>query len=90
MDIVNEPNIMWSGKARKLVHDGVSFSIDIYRLESSPKWTLEVVDDEGTSHVWDDEFVSDNEALKAALTALKDEGAARFKRGNNIVPFPNR
>lgn len=90
MDLETEPNIVSSGKACKLVHDGVSFSIEIYRLESNPNWALEVVDDEGTSQVWDDEFSSDNEALEAALTALKDEGAAGFVCGNNIVPFSNR
>ena len=46
------------------------------------------MDPEGTSHVWDDEFVSDKDALDEALEAIESEGAVAFIRGNNVVPFP--
>ncbi|MAU44478.1 MAG: hypothetical protein CMP09_06555 [Yangia sp.] len=64
------------------------FCIEIHKLEGHKTWTLEVVDPEGTSHVWDDEFVSDKDALDEALEAIESEGAVAFIRGNNVVPFP--
>ena len=39
----------------------VTVQLCIYRLENT-KWTLEVVDAEGTSTVWDDEFETDDAA----------------------------
>lgn len=46
---------------------------------------LEVVDYEGTSHVWDDLFKSD--ARNAAVEALESEGGIAFMKGDNLVLF---
>ena len=51
--IEDEPNLVTSGKSRHVIIDGFPFSIEIYRLEHDKTRTLEVVDHEGTSHVWD-------------------------------------
>nr|WP_245958509.1 hypothetical protein [Pelagibacterium sediminicola] len=50
--------------------------------------SLEVVDHHNDSHVWDNQFQTDSEALDAALNALNSEGAGAFMRGNNVVQFP--
>lgn len=83
----DEPNIVTSGKSQMIVVDGVRFDIEIYRLETDTAWTLEVVDPENTSHVWDDQFASDSDARDAAIEAIEREGPAAFMRGNNVVPF---
>ena len=83
----DEPNIVTSGKSQKIMVDGVRFNIEIYRLETDTSWTLEVVDPENTSHVWDDPFASDNDARNAAIEAIESEGAIAFMRGNNVIPF---
>lgn len=83
----DEPNIVTSGKSQKIMVDGVRFNIEIYRLETDTFWTLEVVDRENTSHVWDDQFASDNDARNAAIEAIESEGAIAFMRGNNVIPF---
>lgn len=44
-----EPNIVTSCLSRPITRDGVSITLEIYRLESEPDWTLEVVNDCGTS-----------------------------------------
>ncbi|MFD0980408.1 hypothetical protein [Tropicimonas aquimaris] len=44
-------NLVTSGKSQTVVVDGHPFDIEIYRLEASTYWTLEVVDEEGASHV---------------------------------------
>jgi hypothetical protein len=82
-----EPNIVTSGKSQRVIVDGFPFSIEIYRLETDKTWTLEVVDHDGTSHVWDDQFLSDKDARNEALKAIEEEGALAFMRGNNVLPF---
>ncbi len=83
--IEDEPNLVNSAKSQRVVVDGYPFAIEIYRLESDQTWTLEVVDHEGTSHVWDEQFKSDKDARNAALQALEAEGALAFIRGDNII-----
>ncbi|HNT63845.1 MAG TPA: UPF0149 family protein [Candidatus Desulfobacillus denitrificans] len=63
--------------ARTYSAEGHSVSIEIYRSPGSP-WVLEVVDELGTSTVWDEEFETDEAALEAALAAIEEEGIASF------------
>jgi hypothetical protein len=86
----DEPNMITSSKSQRVVVDGHVFSIEIYRLETDSTWILEVVDHEGMSHVWKDQFSSDKDARTAALEALESEGAVAFMRGDNVVPFRKR
>lgn len=86
----DEPNLVTSGKSHRVVIDGYAFLININRLETDTTWSLEVVDHQNDSHVWDDQFGTDSEARDAALAALKSEGAIAFMRGNNVVQFPKR
>lgn len=85
-----DPNIITSGKSQRITVDGRPFSIEIYRLETDPHWILEVVDCEGTSHVWDDHFASDKDARTAAVQEIEREGAVAFMRGDNVIRFPRR
>ena len=87
IDDDDEPNIVTSGKSQTVLVDGLRFSIEIYRLETGSTWTLEVVDPENTSHVWDDQFASDKDARNAAIEEIEREGALAFMRGNNVIPF---
>lgn len=57
--------------------DGHHVSIEIYRTPDSA-WVLEVVDEHGTSTVWDEPFETDKAALEAAFLALEKEGLASF------------
>ena len=45
----------------------------LYRLETTD-WSLEVVDETGTSIVWDDLFPTDQAALDEALKTIREEG----------------
>ena len=87
IDDDDEPNLVVSPKSQSVLIDGVRFGIEIYRLETDRTWTLEVVDPENTSHVWDEQFASDKDALTAAVKAVESEGAAMFMRGDNVIPF---
>jgi hypothetical protein len=83
----DEPNLVTSGKSRTVVIDDHSFAINIFRLEGEQYWSLEVVDGDNTSHVWDHQFASDSEARDTAISAIELEGALTFMHGNNIIPF---
>lgn len=83
----DEPNLVTSGKSKRIVVDGYPFQIDIFRLEEDETWTLEVIDHKNTSHVWDQQFTSDTEARDVAIKTIEAEGALAFMRGNNVIPF---
>lgn len=83
----DEPNLVRSGQCQRVLVDGFPFSIEIYRLEGERAWTLEVIDHDVTSHVWDEQFAKDSDAKTAALDAIEEEGALGFMRGDNVVPF---
>ena len=83
----DEPSIVTSGKSMRVLIDGMRFQIEICRLETDSTWTLEVVDPENTSHVWEDQFASDRDARDAAITAIESEGALAFMRGDDAIPF---
>ena len=57
--------------------DGQSLRVLIYRLPDT-QWSLEVVDDQGTSTVWDDLFETDKQALEEAIMTIESEGIAQF------------
>ena len=87
---MTDPNIVYSGLSRKISVDGHQFHIEIYRLEEDAKWTLEAIDDEGTSTVWDDQFDTDQAALDELLTDIEKQGIATFRESANIIPFPEK
>lgn len=88
MNDQDDPNLVTSGKSKRVVVDGYAFLINIHRLETDTTWSLEVLDYQNDSHVWDNQFETDTEARDAALAALNSEGAIAFMRGNNVVQFP--
>jgi len=57
--------------------DGHSVHIQIYR-SAGGRWILEVVDELGTSTVWDDLFETDKLALIEAFVAIETEGIGSF------------
>ena len=85
-----DPNIISSGLSQKVTRDGITVDVQIYRLEHDPKWALEVVNEKGTSTVWDDIFDSDDEAFAAFTLAVEEEGMEAFFHDNNVIPFPAR
>ncbi|NOD29441.1 hypothetical protein [Ruegeria atlantica] len=75
---IDEPKLVMSDKCKFVLVDGYRFEIEIYRLDNQNKWTLEAVDCEDASYVWDDKFVSNQEALDTSIEILNNEGALGF------------
>lgn len=83
-----EPNLVISNASQRIVVEGVSFQVDIYKLEGGDGWSLEVVTEDGTSIVWDDLFDDDRAAFEEALATINREGPVAFVRGEeNVIPF---
>ncbi|MCX2863618.1 UPF0149 family protein [Paucibacter sp. PLA-PC-4] len=57
--------------------EGHTLRIQIYHGPDEP-WILEIVDELGTSTVWEDGFDTDTAALQAALLAIQTEGVHAF------------
>ena len=74
----DEPVLVDSRLSREIEVDGYIFKINIFRLAHETTWTLEVVDEDNTSHVWDDTFASDMSALVEAQKELRSMGAKAF------------
>jgi hypothetical protein len=87
---MTDPNIIYSGLSQTITVEGHKLRVDIYKLESDPHWQLEVIDEEGTSTVWDDPFDTDQLALDEALRTRDEEGLSGFRDSGNIVPFPQQ
>ncbi len=85
---MDDPTLITSSLSRSVAVDGASVRIEIVRLEGNPDWSLEVVDQEGTSLVWQEPFETDTAALSEALRAIEEEGGALFQKESNIIQFP--
>lgn len=72
MPIEDELTPVESPLSQRLTRHGITVQVDIYS-DGTGKWILEVVDQQQTSHVWNDPFETDHDALAEAIRALEDE-----------------
>lgn len=68
----DEPDFIESPLSQHVTRNGVTVRVDIYG-DSDNRWILEIVDAENTSHVSDEHFETDQQALDEALRALDEE-----------------
>lgn len=85
-----DPNIITSGLSERITVEGHELSIEIYKLESEPNWSLEVVDEDGTSTVWEELFKTDQFAKNEILKTINEEGLSAFRDSGNIIRFPKK
>ena len=75
----NDPEIVYSPLCGGVTNDGITVRVEIYRIAGSDVgWALEVIDQEGASTVWSDEFATDKEAYCAFHRVLEEEGIHSF------------
>ena len=75
-----DPKLIASKHNGKFTRGGITVEVRIVRLEDT-KWTLEIVDQSGTSIVWDDEFDTDDAAHAEFLRSVETEGLDGILRG---------
>jgi hypothetical protein len=75
----DDPEIEYSPLCKEVTQDGLIVRVQIYRLKTGRDgWSLEVVDHEDASTVWDDLFATDHEAFAEFSRALEDDGIQSF------------
>jgi hypothetical protein len=75
----DDPEIVYSPLCKEVTQDGLIVRVQIYRLKTGHEgWSLEVVDHEDASTVWDDLFATDHEALAEFSRTLEAEGIQSF------------
>lgn len=81
MNTMDKPKLIRSDLSQTIWDDNTQVQVEIYRLEQDKDWTLEVVDKEDGSTVWDETFPTENEALEAVREVIKNEGIGTFVQG---------
>lgn len=82
----NDPKIIMSPLCKRAFRrDGIKVQVDIYRVEHGTKWTLEVIDQDATSIVWDQEFETDADAYAEFLRTVQTEGMAGLLRDTDLL-----
>ena len=81
-----DPQIIESSLSSHITRDGITVEVCIYRLEDT-EWTLEVVNSNGTSIVWDDLFPSDKAAHDEFERTIAEDGMASFKDDDQTNAF---
>ena len=87
-----DPEIVTSAMSGTFTRGGVTVQVHIIRLENEKEWTLEVVNSEGTSTVWDQPFENDVDAYSAFERVVAEEGMGAFDgsslpEASNVIPF---
>lgn len=87
-----EPEVINSKLSRSFTWEGYRLQVEIYKLDDRSGWTLEVVNENGTSIVWDDLFETDQEAYDAFHSTLARDGLAAFLDDpeDDVLPQPGR
>lgn len=79
MAIIPDREIEQSSLGGRITRDGYSVQVHIYRFAGTDEeWTLEVVDHEGASTVWDETFADDQDAYEAFERAVAEDGIRSF------------
>ena len=81
------PKLVHSGLSGIVSKDNATVEVIIVRLESESKWSLEVLNNAGTSIVWDDLFDSDDEAYAEFQRTVEEEGMNAFLDNRNVIPL---
>lgn len=69
-------NITRSPLCQAFTSDGITVQVEIYKLESGGGWTLELIDEEGGSTVWEEQFATDTAAFAEFTEGLAAMGLA--------------
>lgn len=73
----DDPKLIMSRRNGTFSRDGITVEVNICRLEDT-KWSLEVIDRDHNSVVWDGEFDTDDEAYAEFLRSVGRDGGTRW------------
>ena len=82
-----DPTLVTSNLSCHFSKDDITVELCIYKLENTD-WSLEVINSNGTSKVWDDMFSSDQDAHDEFMKTVAEEGMSPFQDDDNVIQFP--
>jgi hypothetical protein len=71
---MDDPKIITSPLSGPFSEGDATVDVQVYRLEDDSKWVLEVIDSEGTSIVWDEQFDTAEAAHAEFRRCVLEEG----------------
>jgi hypothetical protein len=69
-----DPKLIISPRSCQYTEDGITIDVQIYKLEGGEGWTLELVDEENNSTVWEELFTTDESAWQEFEAGVKEIG----------------
>ena len=76
---IPDRELEFSPLSGRVTRDGVTVQVHIYRFAGTDEeWTLEVVDHEDGSTVWEGSFETDVEAYEAFEQCIREDGIRTF------------
>ncbi len=73
-----DPKIVLSPLSCTFLEADLQVDVHIFRLEDSKEWALEVIDEDNTSIVWNQEFETDEAAWQAFEDDVRELGLAKL------------
>ena len=73
-----DPKIVLSPLSCTFLEGDLQVDVHIFRLEDSKEWALEVIDEDNTSIVWNQEFETDEAAWQAFEDDVRELGLAKL------------
>ncbi|MFY0613084.1 MAG: hypothetical protein JXQ99_16255 [Hyphomicrobiaceae bacterium] len=77
-DLDDDYVLIESSLSGEFVRDGIRVDVQIYRGEEDTAWVLEVIDQADNSYVWDEQFATDQLAMKAFLASVDMDGMKQY------------
>ena len=74
----DDVEVIFSNLCADVEIDGHLLTVEIYKTDVDPSWILEVVNEFGTSIVFDDPFIADGLAWQKFEKTMNEEGLAAF------------
>ena len=71
-------DLIVSERSGAFLVEGVRIEVNICTMDPVEGWSLEVVNQHGTSTVWDDLFATEEDAWDAFVGTVDEEGAQAF------------
>ena len=78
MDADDDVEVIMSDLCGDVEVDGHFLTVEIYKTDIDPGWILEVINEFGTSFVFDDPHIADGLAWQQFDKTIHEEGLAAF------------
>ena len=84
-DIDDDPELIFSKLSGSYMVHGVRLEVNILCIDPDKGWSLEIVNEHGTSTTWDELFASEQDAWDEFVSTTEAEGPeAFFDEGEEI------